>query len=58
MRRFVSGLRTYLRQVSGEERFAAYVDRCRAEGTEPMSRRDYERHRSDHRDANPQGRCC
>jgi uncharacterized short protein YbdD (DUF466 family) len=58
MRRFVLGLRAYLRDVSGDTRFDAYVDRCRAEGTEPMSRRDYERHRSDHRDAHPQGRCC
>jgi len=58
MRRFVTGLRAYLRDVSGETRFEAYVDRCRDEGAEPMSRRDYERHRSDHRDNHPEGRCC
>ena len=54
----MAGLRSYLRDISGDTRFDAYVDRCRDEGTEPMSRRDYERHRSDHRDSHPQGRCC
>jgi hypothetical protein len=51
-------LRACLREVSGEARFTAYVERCRAAGTQPMGRRDYERHRSDHRDAHPEGRCC
>lgn len=58
MNRFVAGLRAYLRDVSGETRFEAYVDRCRDEGTQPLSRRDYERRRSDHRDTHPDGRCC
>jgi hypothetical protein len=58
MRRFVSEFRWYLRQVSGEARYEAYADRCRAAGTQPMSRRAFERHRSDHRDAHPEGRCC
>jgi hypothetical protein len=58
MRRFVSGFRSYLRQVSGEARFTSYVDRCRDAGTEPMTRRAWERRRSDHREAHPEGRCC
>lgn len=58
MSRLLSGLRWWARQLSGDARYATYVDRCRAAGSEPMSRRAYERHRSDHRDRHPEGRCC
>jgi uncharacterized short protein YbdD (DUF466 family) len=52
------GLRWYLKQLTGEAKWDEYLDRCRSEGTEPMSRRDFERHRAEHQENNPQGRCC
>jgi len=58
MRRLVDEVRWWAAQVSGDARYAAYVDRCRAGGADPMTRRAWERHRSDHRDSHPQGRCC
>jgi uncharacterized short protein YbdD (DUF466 family) len=52
------GLRWYVRQATGEAKWDEYVARCGDQGTEPMSRREFERHRADHREANPQSRCC
>jgi hypothetical protein len=52
------GIRWYLKQVTGEAKWDQYLDRCRCEGVEPMSRRDFERHRSEHKERNPQSRCC
>ena len=52
------GLRWYLRQVTGEAKWDEYVDRCACAGTTPMSRREFERHRSQHREDHPQSRCC
>jgi hypothetical protein len=52
------GLRWYLRQVTGEARWDEYLERARGEGTEPMSRRDFERHRSADQEENPRARCC
>ena len=54
----VRGLTWYLRQVTGEARWDEYVERCRAEGREPMTRREFERHRADAREHAPQSRCC
>jgi uncharacterized short protein YbdD (DUF466 family) len=51
-------VRWYVRQATGEAKWDEYVDRCRAQGVDPMSRREFERHRSDHRENNPQSRCC
>jgi hypothetical protein len=51
-------VRWYVREATGEGRWERYLEQCRAEGREPLSRRDYERCRSDHRDAHPEGRCC
>ena len=51
-------LRWYVRQASGEAKWDEYVARCWAEGVHPMSRREFERHRSDYREHNPQSRCC
>ncbi|MDN4176071.1 CstA-like transporter-associated (seleno)protein, partial [Nocardioides sp. SOB77] len=36
----------------------AYLARCAADGTPPMTRREYERHRTDLREHTPQSRCC
>ena len=52
------GLVWYLKQVSGESRWDDYVDRCRRDGIDPMTRRDFERHRTDHQESHPQSRCC
>jgi hypothetical protein len=54
----VAGVRWYLKQATGEAKWEEYVGRCRREGTEPMSRREFERHRAEHREANPASRCC
>ena len=52
------GLRWYVRQVTGEAKWDEYVDRCRAEGQRPMTRRQFERHRALHSESNPRARCC
>lgn len=50
--------RWYVRQASGEAKWDEYVERCRVQGIGPMVRRDFERHRADHRERRPQSRCC
>ena len=52
------GLRWFVRQSTGEAKWDEHVDSCRVQGVDPMSRREFERHRSDHRESNPQSRCC
>lgn len=52
------GLRWYLRQMSGEGKWDAYVERCSRTGVVPVSRREFERHRTRHQEENPQSRCC
>jgi Selenoprotein, putative len=52
------GIRWYLRQATGEGKWHEYLDRCRSQVVEPMSRRDFERHRAEHKENNPQSRCC
>jgi hypothetical protein len=52
------GLRWYLRQVTGESKWDEYVERCARVGVVPVSRRDFERYRAQHREEHPQGRCC
>ena len=54
----VRGIRWYLKQVSGEAKWDEYLERARSEDMEPMSRRDFERHRTEHKENNPQARCC
>lgn len=51
-------LRWYLRQVTGEAKWDAYVARCRDEGREPMTRREFERHRDAHREESARSSCC
>ena len=58
LRRVAGGVLWYLRQASGEARWDAYLDQCRRDGTTPMSRRAFERHRAEHREHHPQSRCC
>ncbi|WP_110239691.1 YbdD/YjiX family protein [Nocardioides gilvus] len=52
------GLRWYLRQVSGEAKWDEYLARCRAEGRDPMTRREFERHRDAHREESARSSCC
>lgn len=52
------GVRWYLKEVTGEARWDEYVDRCARDGRRPMSRREFERHRADQREHDPQSRCC
>ena len=52
------GVRWYLHQVTGECKWDEYVARCDEEGSTPMTRRAFERHRADHRERNPRSRCC
>jgi uncharacterized short protein YbdD (DUF466 family) len=55
-----SGMRWYLREVSGESAYDRYVEHRRHEhpGEPVMKRRDFERRRQDAREARPQARCC
>ena len=52
------GIRWYLRQVSGEAKWDEYLERAQREAVVPMSRRDFERHRSEHSEKSPRARCC
>jgi hypothetical protein len=52
------GIRWYLKEATGEAKWDRYLERCRSEGAEPMSRRDFERHRAEHKESTPQSRCC
>ncbi|MGY1752437.1 YbdD/YjiX family protein [Blastococcus sp. SYSU D01042] len=51
-------LRWYLREFTGEARWDRYLEHCAAHGHEPMTRREFERRRSDALEANPVSRCC
>ncbi len=52
------GILWFLKQSTGEAKWDEYLERCRREGVEPMSRRDFERHRAEHTENHPQARCC
>jgi len=52
------GIGWYLKQLTGEAKWDGYLERCIHDGLEPMSRRDFERHRTDHQESHPQARCC
>jgi uncharacterized short protein YbdD (DUF466 family) len=59
-RQLVSGVRWYLREVSGESGYDRYVAHMRRDHpTQPvMTRREFERWRQDDREARPRARCC
>jgi uncharacterized short protein YbdD (DUF466 family) len=52
------GLRWYLRQVTGEAKWDEYVQQCARTGVPPVPRREFERYRADHKEHDPQSRCC
>jgi uncharacterized short protein YbdD (DUF466 family) len=52
------GIHWYFKQATGEAKWDEYLQHCRDEDAKPMSRRDFERHRAEHRESHPQARCC
>ena len=60
VKEILSGVRWYLREVSGETAYERYVEHVRREHPDAivMSRRDFERLRQDDRNDNPRARCC
>ncbi|HSA50137.1 MAG TPA: YbdD/YjiX family protein [Yinghuangia sp.] len=60
VRRLLRGIRWYLHEISGDAAYERYCARhLREHPDRPApSRRDYERHRSRHREHNPASRCC
>ena len=56
--RAARGLGWFLRQVTGEFHWDDYLAQCVRDGSTPMTRRAFERHRAEHRERNVQGRCC
>jgi len=52
------GIRWYLKQATGESKWDEYLQRCNREDVEPVSRRDFERHRAEQKENNPKSRCC
>ena len=56
----LSGVRWYLREVTGESAYDRYVAHMRADHpSQPvMTRREFERRRQDDREARPRARCC
>ncbi|WP_197093804.1 YbdD/YjiX family protein [Nonomuraea sp. SBT364] len=51
-------LRWYVRELTGTAAYERYVRAHEGHGGTPMSRRRFERRRSDLREATPQSRCC
>lgn len=58
VRRALAGVRWYARELSGESKWDEYLARCERDGTDPMTRRAFERHRDHLREGATQGRCC
>ena len=53
-------LRWYLGEISGDAAYDRYIERHRHEYPDAPTptRREYERHRTAHRERNPAARCC
>ena len=60
LRHACSGIRWYLREVTGESAYDRYVEHMRRDHPSQMvmSRRDFERRRQDLREESPRARCC
>ncbi len=56
--KFGRGIRWYLKAATGEAKWDEYLERCLIENAQPTSRREFERHRSQHQENHPQARCC
>ena len=53
-----NGVRWYLKEFTGEARWDDYLSHCAENGHTPMTRREFERQRSDAAERNPASRCC
>lgn len=53
-----NGVRWYLKEFTGEARWDDYLSHCAEHGHTPMTRREFERQRSDSAERNPVSRCC
>jgi uncharacterized short protein YbdD (DUF466 family) len=56
--RALQGVHWYLKELTGEARWDHYLAHCAEHGHAPMSRREFERLRSDALEKNPISRCC
>jgi uncharacterized short protein YbdD (DUF466 family) len=60
MRRVLTAVRWYLRELTGEAQYDHYVERHRRLHPDlpRMTRREFERCRTDRREENPTASCC
>ena len=58
MIRALRGVHWYLKELTGEAAWDRYLEHCSEHGHTPLSRREFERRRSDALEANPVSRCC
>jgi uncharacterized short protein YbdD (DUF466 family) len=56
--RALKGVHWYLKELTGESRWDDYLRHCAEHGHTPMTRREFERKRSDEAERNPVSRCC
>lgn len=59
LRRVWAGIRWYASGVLGGSKYEGYLSWHARQGEgEPMSERAYWRHRTEHEESHPEGRCC
>ncbi|GAA0309054.1 CstA-like transporter-associated (seleno)protein [Kineococcus aurantiacus] len=58
LRTGLEALRWARRQIDGQDRWEAYLERCAAHGHPPLDRAAFERRRADAKAAAPGARCC
>ena len=59
VRRLWAGIRWYASGVLGGSKYEGYLSWHARHGEgEPLSEKDYWRHRADHQEKHPEGRCC
>lgn len=59
VRRSVTAIRWFLREVTGESRYEKYLASVRDHGERPvMTEREFWRERARHEEATPSARCC
>lgn len=56
VRKVLGAARWYLRELTGEGAYERYLEQHPQDA--PLSRRDFERRRTDRQDAHPGARCC
>jgi uncharacterized short protein YbdD (DUF466 family) len=58
VREALRGLRRCIREATGEAKWDDYVSDCQAAGSEPMTRREFERRRWEQKECSSHMRCC